>query len=101
MIGSIIAILVSVTGAGTYGIVVDHPVMMSQMTPIAEQSLDNYLAILIIQRSDIQRRIWFLEDRITEGGLTESRRQRLWELRNEYNRLERAISELLSNGDQL
>ena len=101
MIGSIIAILVSIGGAGTYGIIVDRPAMMSEMIPVAEQSIENLLALLIIQRADIQHRLWFLQDKIEADELTESRRQRLWELENEYERLDNAIQELLLNGTEL
>ena len=101
MIGSVIAILASVTGLSTYGIVVDHPVMMSQMSPVAEQSIENYLAILVIQRSDIQKRIWHLEDVIIEHGMNQDRKTRLWELRNEYERLEIEIANILYDGEDL
>ena len=101
MIASLIAVIASVAGAGTYGVVVDRPAMFSELQAVADQSTENLLALLVIQRSDIQNRIWFLEDRIGESGMTDERKQRLWELRNEYTRLERAISALLTKEDEI
>ena len=98
---SIIATIVGGGGLTTVGIIVDRPAMFSELQTIAEQSVENAVAILIIQRADIQKRIWRVEDLIIEGGMTEDRKQRLWELRNEYDRLERQISELLYDGSEL
>ena len=101
MISIIVAALVGTGGITTVGIVIDRPAMFSELQTVAEQSVENLLAILLWQRADIQKRIWFLQDRIEEVGLTDSRRQRLWELETEYDRLDNAIEELLIGGTEL
>ena len=99
---SLIATGVAATGGLTaVGITVDRPALVSEMQQVAEQSVENQIAILIIQRADIQKRIWHLEDRIIDDGMTDDRKQRLWELRTEYERLEEEIVDLLYTGDGL
>jgi hypothetical protein len=97
----IIAAIVGGGGLTAVGITVDRPALVSEMQQVAEQSVENQIAILIIQRADIQKRIWHLEDRIIESGITDDRKQRLWELRTEYERLEEEIADLLYTGDGL
>ena len=101
MLTVIIAALVGGGGITTFGYVVDRPAMVSEIIPIFEQSQENRLHLLIIQRADIRKRLWFLEDKISEKGINEDRKTRLWELRNEYDRLENEIARIVKEGDKL